>query len=31
MVTNGSMVADSAFGSTTTAPELITEKRDGSW
>ncbi len=31
MVTIGSMVADSALGSTTSVPELITAKRDGSW
>ena len=31
MVTIGSMVADSALGSTTAAPELITARRDGSW
>lgn len=31
MVINGSMVADSSFGSTNTAPTLITTKKDGSW
>ncbi len=30
-VTNGSMTADATFGDSTTVPELIRDKRDGSW
>jgi oleate hydratase len=31
MLTNGSMVSDYALGSNTSAPELITSKKDGHW
>jgi oleate hydratase len=31
MLTNGSMVTDYSLGSNTTAPELITSKKDGHW
>jgi oleate hydratase len=30
-ITNGSMTADTTYGDSTTVPELIRDKRDGSW